>query len=227
MYGGSVISCSTRERAYVSLEPADGLILEADEGPVTIRQRADLQLKGDHVDILRAVLAHQHEYRSGAPALLERDPVRRRALRVDGDARRGAAGGAGAPGGGGGAAPLRRAGPQRRAELPGRDLRLPGPVHGPLRGPELHGLPGQGVLPGGDERAVRHGGAPRRARRRAAGDPGQHRGAAPLGGGAQADPGALAGGRPGGGGRLRAHRQAGPGGQEGPARRGTGSCWAS
>jgi galactokinase/mevalonate kinase-like predicted kinase len=62
MYGGSVISCSTRERAYVSLEPADGLILEADEGPVSIRQRADLQLKGDHVDILRAVLAHQHEY---------------------------------------------------------------------------------------------------------------------------------------------------------------------
>jgi galactokinase/mevalonate kinase-like predicted kinase len=63
MYGGSVISCSTRERAYVSLEPAESLVLEADEGPVVIRQRADLQLKGDHVDILRAVLAHQHEYR--------------------------------------------------------------------------------------------------------------------------------------------------------------------
>ena len=58
-----MISCSIRERAYVSLEPADELILEADEGPVAIRQRADLQLKGDHVDILRAVIAHQHEYR--------------------------------------------------------------------------------------------------------------------------------------------------------------------
>src|SRR5919198_3409428 len=62
MYGGSVISCSTRERAYVSVEPADDLILEADQGPVRIQQRADLQLKGDHVDILRAVLAHQRFY---------------------------------------------------------------------------------------------------------------------------------------------------------------------
>jgi galactokinase/mevalonate kinase-like predicted kinase len=63
MYGGSVISCSTRERAYVSIEPCDQLILEADQGPVRIQQRADLQLKGDHVDILRAVLAHQRAYR--------------------------------------------------------------------------------------------------------------------------------------------------------------------
>ncbi|MDQ3700785.1 MAG: hypothetical protein M3442_07690 [Chloroflexota bacterium] len=62
MYGGSVISCSTRERAYVSLEPSEHLILEADEGPVRIQQRADLQGKGDHVDILRAVLAHQRSY---------------------------------------------------------------------------------------------------------------------------------------------------------------------
>ncbi len=62
MYGGSVISCSTRERAYVSLEPSEHLILEADQGPVRIQQRADLQGKGDHVDILRAVLAHQRYY---------------------------------------------------------------------------------------------------------------------------------------------------------------------
>jgi galactokinase/mevalonate kinase-like predicted kinase len=63
MYGGSVISCSTFERAYVSVEPSDSLILEADQGPVRIQQRADLQLKGDHCDILRAVLAHQRFYR--------------------------------------------------------------------------------------------------------------------------------------------------------------------
>jgi galactokinase/mevalonate kinase-like predicted kinase len=63
MYGGSVISCSTRERAYVSVEPADGLILEADEGPVRILQRADLQLKQDHCDLLRAVIAHQRYFR--------------------------------------------------------------------------------------------------------------------------------------------------------------------
>src|ERR687886_1662750 len=63
MYGGSVISCSTRERAFVSIEPHEHLILEADQGPVRIQQRADLQLKGDHVDILRAVLAHQRFFR--------------------------------------------------------------------------------------------------------------------------------------------------------------------
>jgi galactokinase/mevalonate kinase-like predicted kinase len=63
MYGGSVISCSTRERAFVSIEPHESLVLEADEGPTEIRVRADLQLKGDHVDILRSVIAHQRYYR--------------------------------------------------------------------------------------------------------------------------------------------------------------------
>jgi galactokinase/mevalonate kinase-like predicted kinase len=63
MYGGSVISCSTRERAYVSIEPADSLVLEAGQGPVEVRVRSDLQLKGDHCDILRAVIAHQRVYR--------------------------------------------------------------------------------------------------------------------------------------------------------------------
>ncbi len=65
MYGGSVISLSTAERAFVSLEPSDRLLLEADEGPVEIRRRTDLALKNDHCDILRAVIAHQraHEIR--------------------------------------------------------------------------------------------------------------------------------------------------------------------
>lgn len=60
MYGGSVISCSTAERAYVSVEPADRLLLEADQGVVEIRRRSDLALRNDHCDILRAVIAHQH-----------------------------------------------------------------------------------------------------------------------------------------------------------------------
>ena len=63
MYGGSVISCSTRERAYVSIEPHAGLLLESDTGRVEIRTRSDLQLKGDHCDILRAVIAHQRYFR--------------------------------------------------------------------------------------------------------------------------------------------------------------------
>jgi len=63
MYGGSVISCSTRERAYVSVEPASGLVLESDQGMMQIHARSDLQLKGDHCDILRAVIAHQRYFR--------------------------------------------------------------------------------------------------------------------------------------------------------------------
>jgi galactokinase/mevalonate kinase-like predicted kinase len=59
MYGGSVISCSTVERAYASIEPCDRLILESDQGQIEITQRSDLQLRGDHFDILRAVIASQ------------------------------------------------------------------------------------------------------------------------------------------------------------------------
>ena len=62
MYGGSVISCSLQERAYVSVEPADELRLESDQESVVVRHRADLQLVGDHCDILRAVIAHQRWY---------------------------------------------------------------------------------------------------------------------------------------------------------------------
>lgn len=63
MYGGSVISCSTRERAYVSIEPHPTLLLESDTGQVEIRARSDLQLKSDHCDILRSVIAHQRYFR--------------------------------------------------------------------------------------------------------------------------------------------------------------------
>ena len=63
MYGGSVISCSTRERAYVSIQPHSALLLESDTGQVEIRTRSDLQLKGDHCDILRSVIAHQRYFR--------------------------------------------------------------------------------------------------------------------------------------------------------------------
>lgn len=59
MYGGSVISCSLPERAYASIAPSDELVLESDQERVAVRRRADLQLKGDHCDILRAVIAHQ------------------------------------------------------------------------------------------------------------------------------------------------------------------------
>jgi galactokinase/mevalonate kinase-like predicted kinase len=62
MYGGSVISCSTRERAYVSIVASDRLSLESDQGTFEVLSRLDLQLKGDHCDILRATVAHQHYF---------------------------------------------------------------------------------------------------------------------------------------------------------------------
>ena len=66
MYGGSVISCATAERAFVSIEPSDRLTLESDQGEIEVTKRSDLALRGDHCDILRAVIAHQryHDLRA-------------------------------------------------------------------------------------------------------------------------------------------------------------------
>ncbi|MBI2941293.1 MAG: hypothetical protein HYY04_12735 [Chloroflexi bacterium] len=58
MYGGSVIACSTRERAYVAISPSDRLLLETDQGVAEARARGDLHLRGDHADIFRAVITH-------------------------------------------------------------------------------------------------------------------------------------------------------------------------
>jgi len=59
MYGGSVVSCTIPLRSYVSIEPAESLILESDQGVLHVRSREDLQLRNDLFDILRAVITHQ------------------------------------------------------------------------------------------------------------------------------------------------------------------------
>jgi len=56
MYGGSVISCSIRQRAYVTVEPADQLEVAAGDMRAVIREPDDLRLSGDHCDVARAVL---------------------------------------------------------------------------------------------------------------------------------------------------------------------------
>lgn len=56
MYGGSVLSCSTAERATVTVRPADQLILETGAERCRITSADDLALTGDHFDIARAVL---------------------------------------------------------------------------------------------------------------------------------------------------------------------------
>jgi len=57
MYGGSVISCSTVERARCEIRDANALIVEADDGErQEIRTEADLEARGDRLDLAKAVL---------------------------------------------------------------------------------------------------------------------------------------------------------------------------
>jgi galactokinase/mevalonate kinase-like predicted kinase len=58
MYGGSVVSISTRERARCTLAPCDALTLAASGATTTVLTTTDLQKCGDKLDILRAALAY-------------------------------------------------------------------------------------------------------------------------------------------------------------------------
>jgi galactokinase/mevalonate kinase-like predicted kinase len=60
MYGGSVISCSTRERAQCLLDSSGstpGITLEVSGERQVLTEVADLVLRGDHLDIARAVIS--------------------------------------------------------------------------------------------------------------------------------------------------------------------------
>ena len=57
MYGGSVISCSTKERAQVRVQPSDRLILDAGTGERVIASTDDLVPCEDIFDIARVALA--------------------------------------------------------------------------------------------------------------------------------------------------------------------------
>jgi galactokinase/mevalonate kinase-like predicted kinase len=56
MYGGSVISCSIKYRAHVTVEPSDQLELETLGERIVLRDQDDLALSGDYFDVARAVL---------------------------------------------------------------------------------------------------------------------------------------------------------------------------
>ena len=57
MYGGSVLSCSTVERARCEITDADALIVEADNGErQVIESVADYEPRGDRLDLAKAVL---------------------------------------------------------------------------------------------------------------------------------------------------------------------------
>src|SRR5690349_16578490 len=56
MYGGSVISISTRERARCTLTPADRLEIESSGETAIVRSSDDLRPRGDRLDVIRAAL---------------------------------------------------------------------------------------------------------------------------------------------------------------------------
>ena len=56
MYGGSVISCSTRERAAVLIEEADKLSFEVSDHRHVVRSPDDLALDGGYFDVAKAVI---------------------------------------------------------------------------------------------------------------------------------------------------------------------------
>lgn len=60
MYGGTVISCTTRERAECRLtsSPGGALILANEGEGAILRSREDLDLRGDRLDIARAALIY-------------------------------------------------------------------------------------------------------------------------------------------------------------------------
>lgn len=60
MYGGSVISISTRERARCEIAPADRLTLSSSGEVAEISRTEELKLCGDRLDIPRAVLQWFH-----------------------------------------------------------------------------------------------------------------------------------------------------------------------
>jgi len=56
MYGGTVISCSIKYRAHVTIEPAEQLEVSTAGSRVLVNGPDDLKLSGDHCDVARAVL---------------------------------------------------------------------------------------------------------------------------------------------------------------------------
>ena len=56
MYGGCVLSCSVDMRARVRISPSDRLVLATDGQQFQISNRNDLKPRGDHFDVVRAIL---------------------------------------------------------------------------------------------------------------------------------------------------------------------------
>jgi len=71
MYGGSVIACSTRERAECVIETGGyGVILRADEQSLQVRSHDDLTPRGDNQDLARVAVRDLGAFEKGVPFAL-------------------------------------------------------------------------------------------------------------------------------------------------------------
>jgi len=61
-YGGTMIACSIKNRAKVTIEKADQLIIENDFGRKILRWKSDFENQGDYFDVVRAVLRYFKAY---------------------------------------------------------------------------------------------------------------------------------------------------------------------
>lgn len=57
-YGGTMIACSIKNRAQVTIEESDQLIIENSFGRKVLKWRNDFENKGDYFDIVRSVLRY-------------------------------------------------------------------------------------------------------------------------------------------------------------------------
>ena len=61
-YGGTLISCSIKNRAVTTIEDNDVLLIKNSFGEVVLRWENDFENKGDYFDIVRSVLRHLKAY---------------------------------------------------------------------------------------------------------------------------------------------------------------------
>ena len=61
-YGGTLISCSIKNRAVTTIEDNDVLLIKNSFGEVVLRWENDFENKGDYFDIARSVLRHLKAY---------------------------------------------------------------------------------------------------------------------------------------------------------------------
>lgn len=61
-YGGTMIACSIKNRALVTIEKADHLVIENDFGRKALLWKSDFENQGDYFDVVRSILRYFKAY---------------------------------------------------------------------------------------------------------------------------------------------------------------------